>query len=192
MERQIDISNTVLETPRLLLRGWSLEDLADFYEYARVEGVGEMAGWTYHKSLDESENILKGFIEGKRTFAVVYKENNKVIGSVGIEEYPKESETPKEDTFKALACQEIGYVLSKDYWGRGLMPEAVNAVISYCFDTLELDVLLCGYFQQNDQSRRVSEKCGFRYYRDINYETAYGTVENAKLNILYNKKFKIT
>ena len=42
--------------------------------------------------------------------------------------------------------REIGYVLSKDYWGKGLMPEAVNVVITYCFKVLKFDFLLCGYF----------------------------------------------
>lgn len=44
MDIQIDISNIILETERLILRQWKESDLEDFYEYASVPGVGEMAG----------------------------------------------------------------------------------------------------------------------------------------------------
>ena len=50
MNTIIDISNTVLHTPRLTLRPWRQGDLDDFYEYASVDGVGQMAGWKPHES----------------------------------------------------------------------------------------------------------------------------------------------
>ena len=50
MNATIDISNTVLKTERLILRPWRQEDLDDFYEYAKVDGVGQMAGWLPHES----------------------------------------------------------------------------------------------------------------------------------------------
>ena len=53
MNAAIDVTGVEIETPRLLLRAWKQEDLADFYEYARVDGVGQMAGWMPHKSMDE-------------------------------------------------------------------------------------------------------------------------------------------
>ena len=56
-------------------------------------------------------------------------------------------------------------MLSKAYWGRGLMPEAVRALIVYSFQTLGFDALICCHFPDNQQSRRVIEKCGFRYFR---------------------------
>lgn len=54
MNANIDISNTFLETDRVLLRPWKQSDLQDFYEYAKVDGVGQMAGWTPHASIEES------------------------------------------------------------------------------------------------------------------------------------------
>ena len=92
MNVKIDITGLVLKTKRLTLRPFELNDLDDFYEYAKVDGVGQMAGWTPHKNKEESLEILNRFIEGKKTFAIVY--NNKVIGSLGIEMYP-ESELPE-------------------------------------------------------------------------------------------------
>ena len=59
---------------------------------------------------------------------------------------------------------EIGYWIGKPFWGQGLMPEAVEAVIDYALNTLELTDLWCGYYDGNVKSQRVQEKCGFRYH----------------------------
>ena len=177
----IDISNTRIETPRLILRPWQDSDLEDFYAYASEEGVGEMAGWAHHQSMEESRKILNLFMEGKHTFALELRENGHVIGSLGLEERDENLDLPK-----TLKGREIGYVLRKEYWGRGLMPEAVQAVIDYSFRELKLDYLTCGHFLRNSQSARVIEKCGFRYLKDILYQTRMDTIEPTKLYILYN------
>ena len=177
----VDVTNICMETDRLILRAWQETDVEDFYEYARVDGVGQMAGWLPHKDIQESRTVLGFFIRDKKTFAIVLKETGKVIGSVGLEERDEESEVPK-----GSMGREIGYALSKDYWGRGLVPEAVKAVIEYCFKELAFDWLTCGHFVWNQQSRRVVEKCGFRYVKDVIHRTRFGTEEPAKLYILNN------
>ena len=178
MNNPINITNTVLTTRRLTLRPWRESDLNDFYEYAKVDGVGQMAGWNPHRSLEESQAILSLFIAGKKVFALEYQ--GRVIGSLGIEEY-------NEEHYPELAAKpgrEIGYVLSKDYWGQGLMPEAVQAVITWLFDVMNLDFIIVGHFDWNHQSRRVVEKCGFRYNKQVPFETRYDTVENSMEYIL--------
>ena len=179
MNAPIDISAVTLRTPRLILRPWREADLQDFYEYARVDGVGQMAGWMPHRDIGESREILDSFIRGKRIFALEYE--GKAVGSLGIEEY-KEALYPELD---ALRGREIGYVLSKDYWGRGLMPEAVRAATGYLFDVVKLDFILVGHFDWNRQSARVIEKCGFRYIKTVPYETAFGKTESSVDSILY-------
>ena len=180
MNSPIDISRVLLKTERLKLRPWRETDLEDFFAYASVDGVGQMAGWLPHKNIDESAEILKMFIAGKRTFAI--EKDGRVIGSAGIEEYDEEN-YPELD---ALKGREIGYVLSKAYWGQGLMPEAVRAVIRWLFDEIGLDFVTVGHFDWNSQSARVIEKCGFRYMKTVRHETRYATVENSKEYILYN------
>lgn len=180
MNKRIDITNVVLTTDRLTLRPWRESDLNDFYEYARVDGVGQMAGWNPHRNVEESKTILSHFIEGKHVFALEHQ--GKVIGSLGIEQYSEEN-YPELD---ALLGREIGYVLSKDYWGQGLMPEAVKAVNHWLFNDEKLDFIIVGHFEQNGQSRRVIEKCGFRYIKNTKFETRYGTVENSREYILYH------
>ena len=167
----------------MILREFKLSDLDDFFEYASVPGVGEMAGWKHHFNKDESLEILKHFIEGKHVFAIVYKENNKVIGSLGLEKYGQEDQLSEFFDYKG---REIGFVLAKDYWGQGIMPEAVNAAIDYSFNVLNLDFLLCGHFDKNNQSQRVQEKCGFIPYRKLIFDTRMGTKEAGILNLLKN------
>lgn len=69
-----------IETERLILRGWQLEDLDDLYEYAKNPNVGLMQGWEPHSSKEISLNVLKSFIEDDDRWAIVLKENRKVIG----------------------------------------------------------------------------------------------------------------
>lgn len=176
---QVDVTGVRLETKRLILRPWEQTDLADFYDYAKVPGVGEMAGWAHHQSMEESQQILNLFIHEKKTLAIVEKETGKVIGSIGFEE---------SDEDLSGTGRELGYVLRKEYWGRGLVPEAVRAVIGYCFDVLEWDWLTCAHFVTNTRSQRVIEKCGFQYQKDFLYQTRMGTLEPSKGYILYRKR----
>ena len=182
MNAPIDVTDIRIETPRLILRPWEDTDLDDLFAYASVDGVGQMAGWLPHKDMEESRRILDMFIREKKTLALELKETGKVIGSLGIEENDYDHIGPDR------LGREIGYVLSKMYWGRGLMPEAVSAVIRYCFVELKYDYLLCGHFPRNDRSRRVIEKCGFRYLKEILHTTRYETQERTLLYVLYNPK----
>ena len=181
MNAVINLKDVVLETDRLVLREWKENDFNDFFEYASVDGVGQMAGWQPHKNLEESAAILKMFIDGRKTFAVVLKENNKAIGSVGIEKLSTEV-----DGYENMTGREIGYVLSKDYWGQGLMPEAVKVVINYCFETAGCDYLLCSCSPQNRQSARVMEKCGFRFVLEKVRKLTDGSTRAARYHILDN------
>lgn len=183
MNAVFSINGKIIETERLILRAFEMKDLDDFFEYASVEGVGEMAGWHHHENKEISLSILKMFIEQDKTFAICLKENNKVIGSLGIEKYGMEDALTE---FFNYQGKEIGYVLSKDYWGKGIMPEAVKAVIDYLFNEQDLDFLTCGYYDFNEQSKRVQQKCGFKPYRKLTMDTRMGTREPGVLNLLLN------
>ena len=183
MNANFEIGELVIETERLILRPFKQSDLHDFNEYASVPGVGEMAGWKHHETIEKTQEILDMFIKEDKTFAIVFKDNNKVIGSLGVEKYGLED---KLSEFNSYYGREIGYVLSKDYWGKGIMSEAVGAVINYLFNDLKLDFLTCGYYDFNNQSKRVQEKCGFKPYRKLVMDTRLGTKEPGVLNLLIN------
>lgn len=145
----------VLETERMILRPWKTEDLDDFYEYARNPEIGPNAGWAPHKDKEESLKILQSFIKGDEVRAIVYKGNGKVIGSIGVHRDYKRQEDIK--------AKMIGYVLSQDYWRMGLMTEAVKEVIRYLFEEVKLDIISIYHYPFNIRSKRVIEKCGFKY-----------------------------
>ena len=182
----IDLSNTFLETNRLLIRPWKQSDLQDFYEYAKVDGVGQMAGWTPHASIEESQKILSDFIHEKNVFAIQLKENEKVIGSLGLEKLTIDLGEPYTD----MTGREVGYVLSKPYWGRGIMPEAVERVISFCFEEEHFDFLLCSHNITNEQSRRVIEKCGFEFIKENSRMRINGEEAVSRYYVLWNENEK--
>ncbi len=141
-----------LKTDRLILRGFRKSDLNDFYEYAKNPRVGPPAGWEPHASLQMTKSILKVFMEQDEVWAIVLRENKKVIGSVGLH---------KDEKRPDIHGKMLSYALSEDYWGRGLMTEAVKEVIAFAFCHDKLDILSVYHYPHNERSCRVIEKCGF-------------------------------
>ncbi len=142
-----------IETERLLIRPFNMGDLGDFNEYAAQPDVGPNAGWKPHASLDESREILERFSSNPRENALVYKENGKVIGAAGVY-YDNETKSVM-----------VGYVMNHDYWGRGLMTEAVSAVIGEIFNASEAEAVIIKHFPFNLRSKRVIEKCGLKFVK---------------------------
>lgn len=178
MNAEIDVSDVTLHTPRLTLRPWRQTDLQDLYAYASDPEVGPMAGWKPHDSLEESQMILDRFVSGRKTFALEYR--GRVVGSIGVEGYD-EARYPE---FSEQRVRMLGFVLARECWGQGLMPEGVCEVIRWLFEERKLDVILCGHFLWNKQSGRVQEKCGFRHYDFGLFTTKQNKVEEDELRIL--------
>lgn len=166
-----------LESERLILRKWIESDSKDMYEYAKSNLVGPNAGWKPHKDEDESKKIIKIFIENNDVYAIELKLQSKVVGGIGLHK-----RTP-DNKLKELKQREIGYVLNPEYWGNGYIPEAVNRLIKYGFKEMNLDLIWCGHYDFNERSRRVNEKCGFRY--KFNRNENIKLLDNKKVNVLY-------
>ena len=143
-----------LETDRLILRMWNKKDAGDLYEYARNPNVGPIAGWKPHGSAAESKFIIVNVFLQKMSWAIVDRQTGKAIGSIGFIDDPLRP---------GVNSRELGYSLSEDFWGKGIMTEAAERVIEYAFETLTLDVLSITTRCDNERSRRVIEKCGFKY-----------------------------
>ena len=178
MNVPIDVSVVTLTTERLILRPWRPEDLDDLYAYASVDGVGQMAGWAPHPDIETSRQRLAHFIEGRHTFALDLA--GRVVGSLGVDRYNEEKLTE----FADLRGRELGFVLAKDCWGRGLMPEAVKRVERYLFEDVGLDFLICAHFRENGRSARVQQKCGFTFYKLGINRTELGEVQEICINLL--------
>jgi len=144
------------ETERIVLREWQLADIDDLYEYAKTPKVGPMAGWKPHDNIGETKEILDMFIRQDETWAICVKETGKVIGSVGLHGDSKRSLDKSE-------ARMLGYVLSEDYWGQGIMQEVCREVIRFAFEDLGIGILSVFHYPFNHQSKRVIEKLGFSY-----------------------------
>ncbi|MCK6258969.1 GNAT family N-acetyltransferase [Fictibacillus sp. KIGAM418] len=147
-----------LQTERLLLRPWKESDVKDLYDYAKSDLVGPNAGWKPHKDEEESKEIIQMFLESNDVlYAIELLSEHKVIGSIGLHD------RKPDETLSHLNQKEIGYVLNPAYWGKGYVPEAVNRVLEHGFEDLYLDIVWCGHYDFNHNSKRVNEKCGFNY-----------------------------
>jgi [ribosomal protein S5]-alanine N-acetyltransferase len=143
-----------LRTPRLVLRSFELADVNDLFAYAKSPVVGPMAGWPPHQNINFSQKIVEHFIQEQEVWAIVDPIINRVIGSIGLHQ-DQRRDNPN--------VKMLGYVLAEDYWGQGLMREAVNAVLDYAFEVMKLDLVSVSHFPNNQQSQRVIAKCGFIY-----------------------------
>ena len=155
-ERAQNSHSTVprIETERLVLRGFTMDDLADFNAYCQNPDVGPNAGWPPHQSLEESGEVLRSFIQGGQVWAICERESGRVIGSLGL--HPD-----KRRDLDFSSCRMLGYALAKSSWGHGYMTEAVRAALRYAFEELRLQLVTVYHFAYNERSRRVIEKAGF-------------------------------
>ena len=144
-----------IETERLLLRPFRESDAEAFFECCQNPNIGNNAGWKPHGSLEESQEILRSvFISQSGIWAIILKEDGRLIGSVGIIPDPKR-ENPQ--------ARMLGYWLDESHWGKGYMTEAVQSVLDYGFNTLQLSLITANCYPHNERSQQVLKHPGFIY-----------------------------
>ena len=151
--------NKEIATERLVLRPWQESDAESLYKYAQDPAIGPIAGWPPHTSVEDSLNVIRTIFSAPETYAVVLKETGEPVGSAGI----MSGEGLHSAEMKADEG-EIGYWIGRPYWGQGLIPEAVRCLLQRCFEDLGMSAVWCGYYDGNTKSRRVMDKCGFRFH----------------------------
>ena len=149
----------VLMTRRLVLRRWEQADAEDLYRYASDADVGPIAGWPPHKNPDESRAVIRDVLNGREAYAICLKEDRKAIGAIELKLNGHTDLTDRDDE-----C-EMGYWLGKPFWGRGIVPEAVTEMLRRAFEDIGMQKVWVGYYEGNSKSKRVQEKCRFRFQR---------------------------
>ncbi|MBP5445938.1 MAG: GNAT family N-acetyltransferase [Acholeplasmatales bacterium] len=154
----------MLETNRLIIRKITLDDAYDVYEYAKNKKVGKDAGFKPHESVDETISIIETILK-RSTYSIVLKEINKVIGTITLQQ-------------KLDDIYELGYSLGEEYWNKGIMTEAVKALVKYAFTELNAYEVDAGCFIDNIRSEKVLIKSGFKFMgiheKDfLNYDNKY-------------------
>lgn len=147
-----------LETKRLILRRFTLDDAADMYKnWVNDHEVCRFLTWPPHESIDITRSVLQSWIEqyadtGYDQWCMELKETGEAVGSIGVV-----------NTREEIEAVEIGYCMSKNYWRRGLMSEALSALIEFFFQTVELNRIEAYHDVQNPNSGKVMKKCGMKY-----------------------------
>ncbi len=149
----------VLETKRLVLRGWKDEDASSLFKYASDARVGPAAGWAVHESVDYSKAVIRTILAGKETYAICFRgREEEPIGSIGLTVIGS-AERPL-----LQGEGELGFWVGVPFWGNGFAAEAAQEVIRHGFLDLGLNTIYCAYFEGNMRSKRVQEKCGFIHH----------------------------
>ena len=146
-----------IETDRLILRRFTIDDAEDMYNnWASDPEVTKFLTWPTHSSVDVSRYVLNDWVphyeEGDFfNWAMELKENGQVIGNISVVEVKERTE-----------AADMGYCMGRAYWGRGLMPEALKAVMDYLFDVVGLNRVAACHDVNNPKSGRVMDKAGMK------------------------------
>ncbi len=152
----------IAETPRLILRQLTLDDVDDLATIYADPVV--MKFWpstrTYAETKQTCDRILSCYEEyGFGLWATIHKADHKLIGRCGL--IPQLVDGQKE--------VEIGYLLAKEYWGRGLATEAAVAIRNYGFEQLGFNRLISLIVPENIASQKVALKNGMKYEKDTSH-----------------------
>lgn len=148
-----------LETQRLILRRFELRDAEAMYRnWASDPEVTRFLTWPPHTGPDVSRAVLESWVAAYARWdyyqwAVVLKENgDEPIGSISAVKVNND-----------IACAHIGYCIGQAWWHRGIMTEALGAVMDLFFDRVGAERIECRHDPRNPRSGMVMKKCGMTY-----------------------------
>ena len=168
----------ILNFEDITLRPWEEKDAEDLYNLAKNPNIGPNAGWTPHKSVEESLNVIKNIFSRKETYAIIYEK--KIVGCVGLLFYPNFQHDWGKDS------AQIGYWVGEEYQNRGICTKASKILIQRAFKDLNVKAIYATYYIDNLKSKRVLEKLGFKYYKDLEITNENNQKCKAKAMILKN------
>ena len=147
-----------IETPRLLLRRFTIEDADDMYDnWASDPEVTRYLTWPTHTDVETTRALLEDWVAKYAdgawfNWAIEWKSTGRVIGNISVVHL-------REDIDEAV----IGYCMSRAYWGMGIMPEALTAVMDYLFDVAGMNRIAAYHDSNNPKSGRVMQKAGMKW-----------------------------
>lgn len=144
-------------TKRVKLRPWHLTDAPALYKSAQQPNIGPRAGWAPHQDVKQSKNTIATLFKQTRTYAITLIPTDQPVGSLSLK-IGSQSELCLNEQHG-----EIGYWIACEYWGKGLVVEATQALLRVCFEQENFQVIWCSYFCDNVASKRVAQKLGFTF-----------------------------
>jgi [ribosomal protein S5]-alanine N-acetyltransferase len=182
--REVLTELPALETERLILRKMTLNDVEAVFAYASDPEVSRYTLWETHRSVEDSRAFLKLTTQkyengGEPDWGIVYKGNGCLVGVCGLVNWEAEH-----------ARAEIGFVLSREYWGHGFMPEAVRAMFRFGFERMNLNRIEARCIAENAASARVMQKAGMAYEGTLRQrEYIKGAYRDIKLYAILREGF---
>ncbi len=147
-----------IETERLILRQAKTEDAQPmFYNWCSDDEVTKYLTWPTHDSVNVTKWVLDSWIAGYEKddfyqWMIVLKEIDQPIGTIDVH-----------DLDDAVNRGEIGYCIGKKWWRKGIMSEALTAVLAFMFDEVGMNELIANHDTRNPNSGAVMKKCGMKF-----------------------------
>ncbi|NYB75359.1 MULTISPECIES: GNAT family N-acetyltransferase [Sedimentibacter] len=151
------LGTKTIETERLILRKFELTDIEDMYNnFANDDDVTRYITWPAHKSIEETKKVVQGYVNDSERdnyyhWCIVLKETNEVIGSIGA---------PR--MFDDLKLFEVGYVIGKRFWNKGIMTEAMKPLLKFFFEEVGVNRIEARHDTKNPGSGKVMVKSGMQ------------------------------
>ena len=145
----------ILETERLILRTWTLDDAPRLFEICGDAEVMKYLGTGKpYKTVEQADEFLRWATEYQKEngfcrWAITLRENREIVGSCGFARPHGTEEI------------ELGYLLAREFWGKGFATEAAAACLNHGFKKLEFREIIALTDLENIASHRVLEKIGF-------------------------------
>ncbi len=155
-----DLGTKKLETSRLILRKFKILDANDmFNNYCTDSEVTKYLTWLPHKNIEVTKSVVKSWILNYKNknfyqWAIVLKSTNQVVGTISVVRFNNET-----------CSANIGYCLSRNLWGQGIMTEALQSVIDFLFKKVGVKEITSTHDVENVASGKVMLKCGMNYVR---------------------------
>lgn len=178
----LDHSGTVkIETERLVMRRFNIDDVDSmFNNWASDNDICKYMRWTRHENKEETKKIISGWVDfySKKSFyqwAITLKGNDEPIGAIGLFVVNELD-----------LCGDVGYCISKKYWGQNIATEALKGVLQFAFETIGFNRIETYHSINNPSSGRVMQKSGmtFEGLARQKYKSIYGFEDSNMYSIL--------
>lgn len=152
------LGTRTITTERLILRRFTLEDAqAMYHNWASDPDVTRYLTWPAHGSVEITQMVLCDWIADYEKddfyqWAIELRELGQPIGTISVVSHNDKAQ-----------LVHIGYALGRRWWRRGIMTEALQAVMDYLFDEVGVNRIESRHDPRNPNSGKVMRKCGMQY-----------------------------
>jgi len=137
---------------KFTLRPWTLNDLESVSKHANNPKITQNMSDGFPNSIEKWKTFIEFATSSKDILYLVIDINGEAIGSIGV--------SPKKDYMQKNA--ELGYWLSEEYWGQGIITKAIKEIVKLAFNKFDIERIYATPFEKNYASHRALEKAGFK------------------------------